>query len=747
MASYGYSNTSSSVDQQQLEALRRELAAKEEAFFDLSATLAAVEAETSHRVQQVEKESGDAAKKLHEQLRRAQQEANLSRSQVTKLQTKLRQQQQQFQQQSLVQQHQQQQQQQHQQPIVTPTNLPHDKTANTSASSEATVQQHATPVTAITPPSPKLPPISSGQRLAQHLLRTTAQYSTFTTTCQENNSALQHAQQQWVLLLSRVATFDSAACTDLQLVTFCIEQCVQTGKQYPEDMDPLLIHLQLTWLQDTLSYSSDSCRALVDSIMVSMITKRRDAVATDYTRASKRGRPSGIRVAGSMVQDESLSSIANALMNPLWTPGRTDTNVDAFSQASFPSRLPLVSQLTDDLTRYILDPCSHPAVSILSMRIIGLLLTHVAPNTTTPTTQSTTVTSSNGVDDDDDDDNNSNNNSNKEMSSSPWFTWWKLLVATGNPKKNILSLWEKAAAVILDRRFDDTKSTRRLPDADMDPTEAPYPDDVMVDTDNNNNDNNNNNNNNNVNNNGDTKMADWKALESAEILDWMATSLHLMNTFWKLAGGGTNIRDQAWWEAGRTRRLTAGVLDILEGIVLGTEKLHASALSLECITWLQCLLVEPRGVMLLRTCMVTSRSTIASWHRGVSAIAVMVRFLHCIVIRQHTADHLPRKSRAINDQLNPTRNGIIRFLDGLLRIVQEDRRVLERKGNAKAITKVVSFYSVLSEYRELYTSAAALLLTVTDSSSCRVDKDLTFMLRLQMEELVIDEEEQDDLQT
>jgi hypothetical protein len=48
----------------------------------------------------------------------------------------------------------------------------------------------------------------------------------------------------------------------------------------------------------------------------------------------------------------------------------------------------------------------------------------------------------------------------------------------------------------------------------------------------------------------------------------------------------------------------------------------------------------------------------------------------------------------------------------------------------------------------MYTSASALLLTVTDSSSsCKVDNDVTCLLRLQMEELVWDEEEQEAIQT
>jgi hypothetical protein len=739
MASYGHNNTSSLVDQQQVDALRRELAAKDEANFELSATLAAVEAETSHRVQQVENESGSAVKKLEEQLRRAQQEANLARSQAVQLQSKLKQQDQQFQQQVIIQ-------NQHQKPMVTPINLPRDTRIATApapapapASSEATVHQPSVAVTAVTPESSKNLPISSGQRLAQHLLRTTAQYST--RTCQENNNnnnnnnnensaQLQHAQQQWVLLLSRMATIDSDACTDLQLTTFCIEQCVQTGKQSP--VDPLLLHLQLTWLQDALSYSPDSCRALVDAIVTSAATKDDDTVMTDYRKSFKRSRPSGIRVAGSAVQDDSLSSIANALMNPLWTPsGQSNTNVDdvhtLVSQESFPSHLQLVSELAHNLAGYILDPCSHQAVSISSMRILGLLLTHVVPETTN-------TSSSN--DSNNKEYNASDVNMDKDMDSSSWVTWWKRLVARDDKKKrNLLSLWEAAAAVILDRRRDVKKSTRRLPDADMDPTSGePDPDDMTIDTE--------------VEPEVEdkTQSVDWQSLESAEILNWMAESLHLMNTFWKLADG-SNFRGREWWETGRTRRLTAGVLDIVEGIVLVIEKLHTSALSLDCIAWLQGLLIHPRGVMMLRTGMATNKSTVTNWHRAVSAIAVMVRFLHCIVIRQHDADHLPRQSRATNDQLNPARDSIIRFLDGLLRIVQEDRRILEQKGKLKKATKVVSFFNVLSEYREMYTSAAALLLTVTDSSSCKVDNDVTCLLRLQMEELVWDEEEQEAIQT
>jgi hypothetical protein len=80
---------------------------------------------------------------------------------------------------------------------------------------------------------------------------------------------------------------------------------------------------------------------------------------------------------------------------------------------------------------------------------------------------------------------------------------------------------EYLVTVILDRRLDVKKSTRRLPDADTDPTEAPNPDDMMMDT----------------NTDDDTYIVDWKSLESTEILNWMTESLHLMSTFWRLADG------------------------------------------------------------------------------------------------------------------------------------------------------------------------------------------------------------------
>jgi hypothetical protein len=62
--------------EEQISALRQELLARDESIFDLQATLVTVEAETKHRIEQVQHTSQDEIRKLQEQLRRVQNEAN-----------------------------------------------------------------------------------------------------------------------------------------------------------------------------------------------------------------------------------------------------------------------------------------------------------------------------------------------------------------------------------------------------------------------------------------------------------------------------------------------------------------------------------------------------------------------------------------------------------------------------------------------------------------------------------------------
>jgi len=78
-----------------INSLRQQLEEKAEENFDLSLSLSAVQTETNHRINEVEKSSKQQIDKLEEALRRAQQEANRARSALKKQQQQLQQQQQQ----------------------------------------------------------------------------------------------------------------------------------------------------------------------------------------------------------------------------------------------------------------------------------------------------------------------------------------------------------------------------------------------------------------------------------------------------------------------------------------------------------------------------------------------------------------------------------------------------------------------------------------------------------------------------
>jgi hypothetical protein len=245
------------------------------------------------------------------------------------------------------------------------------------------------------------------------------------------------------------------------------------------------------------------------------------------------------------------------------------------------------------------------------------------------------------------------------------------------------------------------------------------------------------------------------------------------------------------------------VLDWMQVILLPTPALHDHPLAMEVIAWLQCLIDQPPmtprshdsydlesattatasssrnlqhhhqpcSLLLLRTQMCTTASAPRVWHRADTAIGVAVKFFHILVLRQHQDDHLANKdSREQNDRLNPIRDALVRFFDSLLRVTQHERRRQEAVslnnnndgGGTKKKTKsysasFVSFWTLLSEYQELYTSAASLLLTTTAANAstetencttgCHVDTDILAMLRMQMDELAFDEEEREEGQS
>jgi hypothetical protein len=74
--------TSPSSLQEQIDQLKQELEAKDDTLFEVSATLAAIQVETQHRVHQVETDAALRIQKSDEALRRAQHEANQAQLQL-----------------------------------------------------------------------------------------------------------------------------------------------------------------------------------------------------------------------------------------------------------------------------------------------------------------------------------------------------------------------------------------------------------------------------------------------------------------------------------------------------------------------------------------------------------------------------------------------------------------------------------------------------------------------------------------
>jgi hypothetical protein len=233
------------------------------------------------------------------------------------------------------------------------------------------------------------------------------------------------------------------------------------------------------------------------------------------------------------------------------------------------------------------------------------------------------------------------------------------------------------------------------------------------------------------------------------------------------------------------------VVDILEQIIIPNDDLHMHPLAFSCIAWFQTGLqynysaVTSRNelILLLRTKQPTSKSTPTLWRYGATAIDVSIQFLHIIVVRQLLKDHDPEsREYQIGIRLCSIRDTIIRFLHNVLLYVQDDRKRLGKEqklqvhndGKEHGCNKTpsnpknkeyVTFMSLILEYRELYTSAAASLLYnscsgytssyysnndhETRSSAenqlpfgVQVHPDIRLLLQHQMQELDLDQEEE-----
>lgn len=234
------------------------------------------------------------------------------------------------------------------------------------------------------------------------------------------------------------------------------------------------------------------------------------------------------------------------------------------------------------------------------------------------------------------------------------------------------------------------------------------------------------------------------------------------------------------------------VVDILEQIIIPNDHLHMHPLAYSCISWLQTAIPYNYSslssmnelLVLLRMKQATSKSSSELWRYGATAIDVSIQFLHIIVVRQLLKDHEPDSLEyEVGLQLCTIRDQIIRFLHNVLLRVQDERKQWEKEepnnlqctnvegsghvktndSSLKGKKEVVTFLSLISEYKELYTSAVASLLynsintnPTTDASDTAsrssknelqigvtVHPDIRLMLQIQMDELELDRQDYD----
>lgn len=192
------------------------------------------------------------------------------------------------------------------------------------------------------------------------------------------------------------------------------------------------------------------------------------------------------------------------------------------------------------------------------------------------------------------------------------------------------------------------------------------------------------------------------------LLERMAELLKLLQAMNKLL-----------YDPQRSRRIVARILDVMELCII-PNRLHANEATRAIVSYLESLAIP--NLTLLRTQMASTESTTETWHRLGSAIGVVVLLFHSVVMQQETG--------GVMAELDPIQCNLVRFFHSVLRVCQYERRQNDKPS--------VSFLGLLNECSELYLAAATSLLH-TDVRYCSTENKS--LLRLQMDELLVDEEE------
>jgi hypothetical protein len=228
------------------------------------------------------------------------------------------------------------------------------------------------------------------------------------------------------------------------------------------------------------------------------------------------------------------------------------------------------------------------------------------------------------------------------------------------------------------------------------------------------------------------------------IQEWLSVCLATLVEFWNHSRRDA-VRYGFWTQTessssygGPVREVMATVLDLMERVLLPNSALLTSNLTMACVSWVHSMLQTNSAAHWLLSQMPTSQSTPETWHRAGSAVGVMVKLSHAVVVEQEL-----QAEKGVDPNIwNPVRDQSICFMQGILRMVQSQRREWEEQSEQPK--KPPSFSSLVAyEYPELYTSIVTSLLYV-DTEGLVVSSDMQSMLQQQLEEIKMDQQERED---
>ena len=454
-----------------------------------------------------------------------------------------------------------------------------------------------------------------------------------------------------------------------------------------------------TWLHAALVLVAPAPKMDDDAILLPSQQQQR------YRRRRSKFRRLGKSSSESHVQEDWYTRALDASQSPFWTPQQqaTPRSTVAFETMLLPNNNATTTSIRScsfqkALCQLVLQPWRDIPTAMVGLKILHHLLPHVA--------------------------------------ASDWESWWSPLMTmntTRRPenKETLLELWQGAASfLIMAAQQDDAQ---QQPPVDLEfPANfrrLPHPEDFTASgTENNNSP---------VTATTASSNA-WAAKVDATVIrEWMAVCLDVFIQFWTVASDADRQRYYCSSSNNNkspiARQLLATVLDVVEVCLLPHPATYCDPLTFSCVSWWHALLKKqpPQLLMLLR--MPTTASTDESWHRACSAVGVAIKLFHEIVVQQHRDDHLPGSS---NSQYDAIRDHLIRLVHGLLvgRVV--DKTVLQHHHHRTTTTPFAMM--VTSEYPELYTSAASLLL---GSTANLIREDIRVMLQRQMDEICMDQQE------